>query len=282
MPEDLPAQIDRIDQILNAMNIPIIRIGGFEADDIIGTLTKKASAENIDSYICSKDKDMLQLLDEHTCMYDIKTGNVTNPQSMLTDMGISPPKFIDCLALQGDTADNIPGIPDVGPKTALTWIQKYGSIDNLYEHLDEIKGKRGDNLRNFKDKADLSKKLATIDCNVPIKIDYSDLALKKFNESELTRLFTELGFTRLLLQLGLAGTEQQGKAATVNERSLINTGQPASMKTVEHEYQLIDTEEKFDIFVSELKEQKLFALDTETTSLDAMRADLVGISFLRF
>ncbi|MCP4611544.1 MAG: DNA polymerase I [Planctomycetes bacterium] len=279
MPEDMPAQIDRIDQILNAMNIPILRIGGFEADDIIGTLTKKASAEKIDSYICSKDKDMLQLLDEHTCMYDIKTGNITNPQLMLADMGISPQQFIDCLALQGDTADNIPGIPDVGPKTALTWIQKYGSIDNLYEHLDEIKGKRGDNLRNFKDKADLSKKLATIDCNVPIKIDYSDFALKKFNESELARLFTELGFTRLLLQLGLTDTEQPESAAAVNEQSLVNTGQPASMKTVEHEYQLIDTEEKFATFLDELKEQKLFALDTETTSIDAMRADLVGFSF---
>ncbi|MBC8467848.1 MAG: DNA polymerase I, partial [Planctomycetes bacterium] len=279
MPDDMPAQIDRIEQILNAMNIPVLRIGGFEADDIIGTLAKKAGTEDIDTYICTKDKDMLQLLDEHTFMYDIKTGNITNPQSMQRDMGISPKQFIDCLALQGDTADNIPGIPDVGPKTALTWIQKYGSIDNLYEHIDEIKGKRGDNLRNFKDKAAMSKKLATIDCNVPIPVGYDDLALKKFNEPELTRLFTELGFTRLLLQLGLADIAQQEKATTVNEQSLINTEQPTSMKTEEHDYQLIDTEEKFDIFVSELKEHKLFALDTETTSIDAMRADLVGISF---
>jgi len=279
MPEDMPPQIDRIEQILNAMNIPILRIDGFEADDIIGTLAKKAGTEDIDTYICSKDKDMLQLMDEHTFMYDIKTGNITNPETMQSDMGISPQQFIDCLALQGDTADNIPGIPDVGPKTALTWIQKYGSIDNLYEHIDEIKGKRGDNLRNFKDKAAMSKKLVTIDCNVPIPVGYDDLALKKFNEPELTRLFTELGFTRLLLQLGLTEVKQQEKTETVNERSLINTEQPASMKTEEHDYQLIDSEEKFDIFVSELKEQKLFALDTETTSIDAMRADLVGISF---
>ncbi len=279
MPDDMPAQIDRIEQILKAMNVPVLRIDGFEADDIIGTLTKKAGAEGIDTYICSKDKDMLQLLDEHTNIYDIKTGKVTNPKTMLSEMGISPHQFIDCLALQGDTSDNVPGIPDVGPKTALTWIQKYGSVDNLYEHVDEIKGKRGDNLRKFKDKATLSKELVTIDCNVPLKIDYSDLAVKKFNEAELTRLFTELGFSRLLTQLGLTNIEHPDRAVTVSERSLLSIEQPASLKTVEHDYQLIDTPEKFDTFFTELKKQKLFALDTETTSISAMRADLVGMSF---
>jgi DNA polymerase-1 len=222
---------------------------------------------------------MLQLLDEHTFMYDIKTGNLTNPETMKSDMGISPHQFIDCLALQGDTADNIPGVPDVGPKTALTWIQKYGSIDNIYEHIDEIKGKRGDNLRKFKDKAEMSKELVTIDCNAPIQLDYSELAMKEFNKPELSRLFTELGFTRLLTQLGLTGTEQPDRAATVRERSLQDAEHPASIKTVEHDYQLIDTEEKVDVFLTDLKKQKVFALDTETTSVDAMRADLVGLSF---
>ncbi|MCH8121235.1 MAG: DNA polymerase I [Planctomycetes bacterium] len=279
MPDDMPVQINRIEQILKAMNVPVFRIDGFEADDIIGTLVKKAGAEGIDTYICAKDKDMLQLLDEHTNIYDIKTGKVTNPQTMLADMGISPHQFIDCLALQGDTSDNIPGVPDVGPKTALTWIQKYGSIDNLYEHLDEIKGKRGDNLRKFKDKAILSKELVTIDCDVPLQIDYSDLAVKKFNEAKLTQLFTELGFNRLLTQLGLTNIEHPDRAATVRERSLLTIEQPASVKTVEHDYQLTDTPEKFDTFFTELKKQKLFALDTETTSISAMRADLVGMSF---
>jgi len=279
MPDDMPVQIDRIEQILKAMNVPVFRVDGFEADDIIGTLAKKAGAEGIDTYICAKDKDMLQLLDEHTCIYDIKTGTVTNPQTMLSEMGISPHQFIDCLALQGDTSDNVPGIPDVGPKTALTWIQKYGSIDNLYEHVDEIKGKRGENLRKFKDNTTLSKELITIDCNVPLQIDYSDLALKKFNEAELTRLFTELGFTRLLTQLGLTNIEHPDRAASGKERSLMSIEHPASAKTVEHDYQLIDTPEKFDTFFADLKKQKLFALDTETTSIDAMRAELVGISF---
>jgi len=279
MPDDMPAQIDRIEQILNAMNIPVLRVDGFEADDIIGTLAKKAGAEGIDMYICAKDKDMLQLLDEHTNIYDIKTGNITNPQTMLSEMGISPHQFIDCLALQGDTSDDVPGIPDVGPKTALTWIQKYGSIGNLYEHVDEIKGKRGENLSKFKDKATLSKELVTINCNVPLQVDYSDLALKKFNEVELTRLFTELGFSRLLTQLGLTNIEHPDRAVTVKERSLLSIEHPASIKATAPDYQLIDMPEKLDTFFAELKKQKLFALDTETTSVFAMRADLVGISF---
>jgi len=158
-------------------------------------------------------------------------------------------------------------------------ISQYGSIENLYNHIDEIKGKRGDNLRKFKDKATLSKELVTIDCDVPLQIDYSDLTLKKFNEAELARLFTELGFSRLLTQLGLTNTEHPDRAATASERSLLSIEQPASAKTVKHDYQLIDTSEKFDTFFTELKKQKLFAIDTETTSINAMRADLVGLSF---
>ncbi len=122
MPDDMPAQIDRIEQILAAMNIPILRLDGFEADDIIGTLATNASSRGIDTYICSKDKDMLQLLDEHTCTYNIKTGERTTPDSMLAEMKLTPAQFLDVLALQGDTADNVPGVPDVGPKTALDWI----------------------------------------------------------------------------------------------------------------------------------------------------------------
>ncbi|MBC8373966.1 MAG: DNA polymerase I, partial [Planctomycetes bacterium] len=168
MPDDLPPQIDRIEQILEAMNIPRLRLDGYEADDIIGTLAKKAAADGHQSLICSKDKDMLQLIDEHISTFDIKTDTKTDVRAMVEQMGITPEQFIDCLALQGDTSDNVPGIPDVGPKTALTWIQKYGSIENLYEHVDEIKGKRGDNLRKFRDMAEMSKKLVTIDCDVPV------------------------------------------------------------------------------------------------------------------
>ncbi|HEG43643.1 MAG TPA: DNA polymerase I [Phycisphaerales bacterium] len=267
MPEDMPVQIQRIEEILNAMKIPVLRLDGYEADDIIGTLSTQASLQGIDTYICSKDKDMLQLLDEHVSTYDIKKDKKTTPQSLQEDMGVTPEQFLDCLALQGDTADNIPGIPDVGPKTALDWIKKYGSIENLYAHADEIKGKRGDNLRSSKDLAFLCKELVTIDRNTPIEIDFDSFAVSEPDKQTLGRLFTELGFTRLLTSMGI---EQ-------DEKDAAETG--SAKKFVKKDYQLIDTPEAFDIFLKDLKKQKIFAVDTETTSVNAMKADLVGMSF---
>ncbi|GAG19594.1 unnamed protein product, partial [marine sediment metagenome] len=231
MPPELPAQIDRIEQILKAMNIPLLRLDGFEADDIIGTLAQKAAADGNHVFICSKDKDFLQLLDDHISTFDIKTDTATDVAKMVEEMGLTPAQFVDALALQGDTSDNVPGIPDVGPKTALDWIQKYGSIENLYKHADEIKGKRGDNLRKFEDTLTLSKKLVTIDCNVPLEIDYGSLSLKKFNEAELAQIFTELGFNRLLTQLGLTSTEHPASSI---EHRVSSIEHPDSAATVAH------------------------------------------------
>jgi len=276
MPEDLPGQIDRIEQILEAMNIPTIRIDGFEADDIIGTLAKKAGADGYECLLCSKDKDLLQLLDERISMLDIKTDTLTDVEAMFEKMGIRPEQFIDCLALQGDTSDNVPGVPDVGPKTALGWIQKYGSLENLYEHVDEIKGKRGDNLRKFKDQAELSRKLVTIDCNVPVDVDYDNFELSEYDEAKLKKIFNELGFNRLLAQLGFTAEPSPVSPDADSAEQKRNTQHTARDTK---NYELIDTQEKFEKFYAELEKQKLFAIDTETTSVDAMRAELVGMSF---
>jgi DNA polymerase-1 len=276
MPDDLPMQIDRIEQILQAMNIPILRLDGFEADDIIGTLVKKAADDGYESLICSKDKDLLQLIDEHIRMYDMKTDTITDENAMVEKMDIMPEQFIDCLALQGDTSDNVPGVPDVGPKTAMDWIRKYGTLENLYKHVDEIKGKRGDNLRKFKDQAFLSRELVTIDCDVPLKFDYNDLKLSKFNDEELAEIFNELGFTRLLSQLGLADSSTPATGDVETKEKKRDTQDEG--RTTKN-YQLIDTEKKFAKFFSELKKQELFAVDTETTSVYPMRAELVGMSF---
>ncbi len=202
MPDDMSVQIDRIQQILGAMNIPVLRVNGYEADDIIGTLAESASGKGIDTFICSKDKDMLQLLDKHTFTYDMKKDTITDTESMKDRMGITPAQFIDVLALQGDTADNIPGVKDVGPKTAIQWIQKYGSLEELYEHADEIGGKRGDNLRSSKDQALMSRQLVIIDRRTPIEIDYDAFALSEPDKTALGELFAELGFTRLITHLG--------------------------------------------------------------------------------
>ncbi|MEJ2704139.1 MAG: DNA polymerase I, partial [Sedimentisphaerales bacterium] len=277
MPDDMPGQIDRIEQVLGAMNIPVLRVDGFEADDIIGTLAKRAGADGYDCLLCSKDKDLLQLLDKHVSMYDMKTDTVTDAKTMVEQMGVRPEQFVDCLALQGDTSDNVPGVPDVGPKTALSWIQKYGSIRNLYEHADEIKGKRGDNLRAFRDRIGLSQELVTIDCKVPLEIDYDDLALKEPDEGKLVRLFMELGFNRILSQMGLKAEESSSVSPGESHAEQQRNTHDAIRET--KDYQLIDAPAKFETFFAEIKKQKLFAVDTETTSTEAMRADLVGLSF---
>lgn len=278
MPDEMPVQINRIEQILEGMNIPIIRHSTFEADDIIGTLAAKAVKTGIDAYICSKDKDMLQLLDIGVRIYDVKTGAETDAKSFKKETGLEPEQFIDILALQGDAADNVPGVPDVGPKTALEWIKKYGSLENLYKHADEITGKRGDNLRNSKDIAYLSKKLVTINCEMPVELDQKVFAVKEFNKEKLAVVFGELGFNRLLTQLELAPTENKEIKDESIEKFTLGAGQN-SIKTVKHSYLLIDTPEKLDDFAAKLKKGKLFAVDTETTSISAHRAELVGLSF---
>ena len=279
MPDEMPVQINRIEQILDAMNIPVIRKSTFEADDIIGTLAIKGAETGIDVYICSKDKDMIQLLgNKGVYMYDIKTDTITDKKSFKKETGLEPEQFIDVLALQGDASDNVPGVADVGPKTAFEWMQEYGSLENLYKHADEIAGKRGDNLRGSKDIAFLSRKLVTIDCQLPVNIDEKTFAVREFDKEKLAAVFTELGFNRLLTQLGLAQTEEKETREEQTVKIATGTGQD-SIKTIKHNYTLIDTEEKLDDFVSELKKQKLFAVDTETTSISAHRAELVGISF---
>jgi len=287
MPEDMPKQIERIEQILDAMNIPIVRRSTFEADDIIGTLAVKGAKQGMDVYICSKDKDMNQLLvNKGVYLYDARSDVVTDAAAFQKETGLAPEQFIDVLALQGDKADNVPGVPDVGPKTAIDWILKYGALEKLYEHADEIKSKRGENLRNAKELAFLSKKLVTINCQMPIEIDSEKFAVKNFDEDKLSAIFTELGFNRLLTQLSLKPQPQQSVQSSGSLFDMPSqaaesqsAGEFKTIKTVKHDYHLIDTPEKLDEFAAKLGRQKIFAVDTETTSVSAHRAELVGLSF---
>ena len=291
MPEELPVQVDRIKEILGAMRIPVLCLDGYEADDIIGTLARKAAGDGIEVLICSKDKDILQLLDRNVRTYDIKTGKITDRETMKQEMGISPGQIVDCLALEGDAIDNVPGVPLIGEKTARELIRQYGDLDNLYAHADEIKGKRGENLRNAQEQAYLSRSLVTLDCNVPVEIDYDALALKEPDKDRLAEVFTELGFNRLLSQLGARQNQAQPSSPTEPKdlppvttvaasvaptRDLTQRG---SASTLTHTYTLIDTLDKFESFLAELRKQTLISVDTETTSVNAMRAELVGLSF---
>ena len=280
MPEDMPAQIDRIEQILEAMNIPMLRVGGWEADDLIGTLAREATEKGINAYICSKDKDMLQLLNEHVVAYDIKKDVVTDPAKLMEDTGLTPQQFIDVLALQGDTADNIPGVPDVGPKTAMDWIKKYGSLDVLYEHADEIKGKRGDNLRKFKEQAYLSRDLVIINTKAPIEFDEKAFTFCEPDKEHLAKIYKELGFSKLLSSLGVEVEETKpASKSDVIPGGLFAEAQETQKARNNADYQLIDNAQKLEAFVNDLSKQNAFAFDTETTGLDPMRADLVGLSF---
>lgn len=286
MPEDLPGQINRIEQILEAMNIPMLRVEGWEADDLIGTLAKQAAGRGIDAYICSKDKDMLQLLGEHIVAYDVKTDTVTDAKTLRDEIGLTPQQIIDMMALQGDAADNIPGVPDVGPKTALEWIRQYGSLDNLYAHADEIKGKRGENLRDYKQQAYLSRDLVIINCTAPVELDEKAFLLRPPDKEKLAAIYKELGFTRLLSSLGIQSQDSraaQGESKSVSGVQGELFAQPDKQTPyaagAKGHYELIDSVPKLEQFVKEFQKQQRFAFDTETTHIDPMRAELVGLSF---
>jgi DNA polymerase-1 len=272
MPDELPPQIERIEQILSAMNIPIFRVDGYEADDVIGTLVQE-SASQYDVFICSKDKDLEQLIAEKVSMYDPKTDTVTDIAALKENKGITPEQVIDVLTLVGDTSDNVPGVPDVGPKTALQWIQKYGSLDNLLANRDEIKGKRGDNLRASLEQLELSRRLVTIHREVPLPLNWDEMAVKPFNRTELEKIFKQLYFSRLLVQLDEIAPPSE------SEQSLFSQPEAVVVKPEKSDYHLVDTDEKFETFFQQIAKQKKFALDTETTGLNPVQADLVGMSF---
>ena len=268
MPEELSVQIARIDEILTAMNIPVLRKGPYEADDIIGTLCRREAGQGLEIYICSKDKDLQQLISDGVSMIDLKDFTVTDAAALKEKKGITPRQVIDVLALTGDTSDNIPGVPDVGPKTAVGWIQTYGSIENLLAHQHEITGKRGESLRASVDQLALSRQLVTLDCSVPLDdVSLADLERRQMDRHAVAKLFGELGFSRLIDRLDLT-----------RESPGTNTAAPTAAPK-ETSYHLIDTEPAFLDFVKKLKAQKIFAVDTETTSLRVMQADLVGMSF---
>ena len=272
MPEDLPIQIEFVNKILDAMNIPVVQVDGFEADDLIGTLCLQSKSAGYKTVICSRDKDMLQLLNEDVCAYDMSKDELRDIEWLYTQMGVSPEQFIDALALQGDKADNVPGVPDVGPKTALQWIAKYGSLDELYAHSNEIKGKRGESLRDNKDIAYLSKELVTINTESPVVFDEEKFRLKDPDKEKVAEVFGELGFAKLGEQMGISLNDS-------SEPDLFSSSQQMlSMANTQHNYKLIDSDEEFVEFIAELSKQKIFAIDTETTSIRAMAASLVGVS----
>ncbi len=264
MPEELEAQIEPLHQVIEAMGIPLLMVDGVEADDVIATLAEQAVASGMDVVVSSGDKDLAQLVNDHVVVVNTMNDSVLDRAAVEAKFGVPPERIVDWLALVGDAVDNIPGIPGVGPKTAAKWLQKYGSLDAIVAHADEIKGKIGDKLRAHLDRLPLSHELATVRRDVPLDVGPRDLRLREPDRERLIALFRELEFKTWLAEL-LDGQKAEGATGA---------GDPPPV-----DYELILEREQLQRWIARLAEAKLVAIDTETTSLDYMQARLVGFSF---
>lgn len=303
MPEDLAASIPYINRLIEGFNIPIITMDGYEADDIIGTLAKKAEKQDFQVYCMTPDKDFGQLVSENIFIYKpARMGNgaeVQGVKEILEKWEISDVcQVIDILGLWGDAVDNIPGIPGIGEKTAKKLVQEYGSVEGIIANADQLKGKMRENVENFAEQGLISKKLATILLDVPIELDEKSLELEDPNKEILEPLFAELEFRTL-------GKRVFGDEFSVLDKSIPTNGQmdlfsttTTTITTTEivteisvenvainnihnttHEYVLADTAEKQVALAEQLASLDSFCFDTETTGLDANLADIVGLSF---
>jgi DNA polymerase I len=269
MPDDLRVQIEPLHQIIRAMGLPLIIESGIEADDVMGVLAKQAERQGYEIIISTGDKDMAQMVNENIILENTMSNTRMDSQGVIDKFGVRPDQIIDYLALVGDTVDNIPGVPNCGPKTAAKWLAQYETLDNLMANADKITGKIGDNLRASLDLLPLAKQLTTIKCDLELPYSVEDCHQQPANIPELTRLLTEFGFSTWLKQLSNAGEQTQPIATVIDEK-------PA---TVESNYETILTENQLKQWFKKLETAEIFAFDTETTSLDYSKAEIVGVSF---
>ena len=291
-PEDITQSVPIIKEILRAFHIPILQANGFEADDVIGTLAIKAAEKNVETYMLTPDKDYGQLIRKNVFMYRPRHGggyDVIGEHEIAEKYGISTPaQVIDLLALMGDSADNFPGCPGVGEKTAVKLINEFGSIESLILHADQLKGKMREKVENAVEDIKMSKFLATIRTDVPMELHLDELKLQSPDEEKLSEIFAELEFKTLANKI-LNKAEQKPKSfnpqldlfavnPTDGKVSSENTSFE-SIKTVEHDYKLIDNQEGARKLCDFFRTKQILSLDTETTSLSPIDAELVGLCF---
>ncbi len=258
-PPDLKAQIEPLLEAVEAMGLAVLRIEGVEADDVIGTLADKASRAGLTTVISTSDKDMAQLVDERTSLINTMTGVAMGPEGVEEKFGVSPAQFIDYLALVGDSVDNIPGVPKVGPKTAMKWLDKYGDLDSLVARADEVGGAVGNRLRENLDVLPLYKELVTIVRDVELPLTLDELKPRTPDVDRLRTLFERLELRSLLGHIQADQRDPDIEDAAVS-------------------YTTVLTEAEFEDWVRRIEAADLVALDTETTSLDYMKAEIVGLS----
>ncbi len=273
MPDELREQIQPLHELIKAMGLPLVMESGVEADDVIGTLAKMAAAEGLKVIISTGDKDIAQLVTEKISLINTMNNDFLDPAGVIEKFGVTAEQIIDYLTLMGDTSDNIPGVPKVGPKTAAKWLNKYGSLDNLLEHAGEVKGKVGESLREHMTAIPLSKDLVTIRCDVPLNESPTDLVKGAADKDLLREMLSHFEFTSWLKQLD-SGKSPAGRGEPKGE---VQAEELPGMSPLKVDT-LLD-EESFKQWLGDLAGAKYFAFDTETTSLDYTKALVVGVSF---
>ena len=262
MPDDLRQQIDPLLEAVPAMGLPMLRIEGVEADDVIGTLCRQAAADGMQVLVSTGDKDMTQLVDENITLVNTMSGTVLDRDGVKKKFDVYPEQIIDYLALVGDSSDNIPGVPRVGAKTAAKWLNQYGSAASIIENADEIKGKVGESLRENIDQLKLSQDLATIRQDIDLSLKPTDLQRSAGDNEALRALYGRLELKTLLRQLGDDGTAEPEKPKSKSKGK----------------YQTVLKQSEFDAWLKKINKAVLTAVDTETTSIYYMQAELVGLS----
>ena len=264
MPDELRSQVEPIHEIVKAMGLPLMIVDGVEADDVIGTLCVQATEAGMKSLVSTGDKDMAQLVNESVTLINTMTNVVSDPDGVVEKFGVRPEQIIDYLALVGDKVDNIPGVPKCGPKTAVKWLAEYGDLETIIANADKVKGKIGEYLRNSLEQLPLSKELVTIKCDVPLDETPESLKRTEPDRERLRELFSQYEFRTWLSE------QIDGAAKETTEDA------PAKPNT---QYETIYDKEAFTHWLEKLTQSELFSFDTETTSLDYMQAEIVGVSF---
>ncbi len=276
MPDELRSQIEPLHAIVRAMGLPCLVEEGVEADDVIGTLAQQAAASGIRTVISTGDKDMAQLVNDHITLINTMNNKTLDRAGVIEKFGLPPEQIIDYLALIGDTSDNIPGIPGVGPKTALKWFTQYGSLDEIINQADSIKGKIGEKFRANMAQLPLSRQLTTIKLDVPLTVTPETLQPQSADNGALRELFQQLEFKRWLDELQQDGTAAQ---ATATSPDGAHNSETSNQHAAESHYETILDQPSLEKWLKRLNAAELFAVDTETTSLDYIEAEIVGLSF---
>jgi DNA polymerase-1 len=277
MPDDLRQQIPVILRLFQAFRVPILQLEGYEADDVIATVARRAEAAGFDVTIMTADKDARQLIDPHIQILNLRDGKLFDAEALQQTWGITPEQVVDFLALTGDSVDNVPGVPTIGDGYAKKLLQAFGTLENALEHIDEtdkaIGKSRREKLREHAETARRARRLVELHTNLPIELDWDALRYAGYDVESLKAICFECGFHRFLTELAPAtGSARPGEAAAGEAAA-------AAAAPWSAEYHIVDTPETFEAFLAELSRQPVFCLDTETTALDPLRASLVGLSF---